>query len=367
MAVNQKLLELLRSNPGIAQSLGAGQGTQEKPRGVADILQQAGAGGFATSGVVGKAAGQAIEETSPKGIQEQGARDLLLSSGFVPGGGTIGGVKFDKPLEQQLQEKTATETVTAQAKTASKLAEGQRASERSLSVVSTTLNDFSKTLVDAFDEGGFGDIIKATKTALKQKFAGGLATRQLSRTSEIPGKKVEIITKMMPLLTQQGDKPGSVRLVSTVFERLADSLPGANLRGDVRGNDISLEESRGMLSSTILSMLRFSQAIQSLGVTNEDVDQIPGKLTQNPDGSVSAEKGSELSKFGDLIERVSKQFFVDGSPEEQQIQDFISTALKPLDDKIALENSLAESETDLTGLTTEEQEELRLINEELAR
>ena len=270
--------------------------------------------------------------------------------------------------EAQLEEKVAEILAQEKVRAGAKLEEGQRASERSLSVISTSLHDFSQLLVDAFDEGGFGDIIKATKTGLKQKFAGGFATRTLSRTSAIPGKKVEIITKMMPLLTQQGDKPGTVRLVATVFERLSDSLPGANKRGDIKGNDISLEESREMLSSTILSMLRFAQAIQSLNITNEQVNAIPGKVTQNPDGSTSVEKNSELSQLGDLIERVSQQFFVEGSDEEQQIRDFISLALKPLDDKIAEENRRRDEGDigDEVGLSTQEELRILEINREIA-
>ena len=332
----------------------------------------------------GQLTSEAIRRAKPETVQTleertRGRKSIFgdLLKGKVVGGREAvptgiteeGSLKFDveKTPEEILKEKTASAIATESAKTGAKLGEGQRASERSLSVISTTLNDFSKTLVDAFDEGGFGDVIKASKTALKQKFAGGLATKELARTSEIPGKKVEIITKMMPLLTQQGDKPGSVRLVSTVFERLADSLPGANLRGDVRGNDISLEESRGMLSSTILSMLRFAQAIQSLGITNEDVDRIPGKLTQNPNGSTSVEKGSELSKFGDLIERVSQQFFTEGSEEEQQIQEFISLALKPLDDKIAEENTrIGEGGTEAGTLSPEDEAELSDIDRQIA-
>jgi len=242
----------------------------------------------------------------------------------------------------------------------SKMGEGKRAAERSLSVVSTTLNDFSKVLVGAYDEGGFGDIIKASKTALKQKFAGGLATEELVETGKIPGKKVEIITKMMPLLTQQGDKPGSVRLVSTVFERLSDTIPGANRRADVKGNDVSLQEARGMMEETIKSMLRFAQAIQALEITNESIKTVQGKV--GADGK--PEKGSELAALGDLIERVSKQFFLEGSPEEEQINGFIAQALAPLDERIS---RLGTEEETPTGLTVAETEELRAIDEELGR
>lgn len=313
---------------------------------------------------VGRAAGTEGLDT---GVEISPGEDFIEVPVARTGEGGIQS-KFELSPEVVLQNKVADIIATGKAEAGAKLEEGQRAAQRSLSVVSTTLNDFSKILVDSFDEGGFGDIIKASKTALKQKFAGGLATKNLVRTSEIPGKKVEIITKMMPLLTQQGDKPGSVRLVSTVFERLSDTLPGANQRGDVRGNDISLEEARGMLSSTILSMLRFAQAIQSLGITNEDVDKIPGQVTQNEDGTVSIEKRSELGKLGETIEAVSQQFFVEGSPEEQAILDFISQALKPLDDKIAEENrKITEGPVDeTTGLTQAEAEELARIDEELA-
>lgn len=328
------------------------------------VAGEAGITGPVTKTTAGQVSGEAIRRAKPEVIQEQEER--VRSRGIF--GDSFKGFR-EIPKRRTETGGIATEfeeepSIVAGRETAAKLAEGERAAARSLAVVSTTLNDFSKIIVGAFDEGGFGDIIKAGKTALKQRFAGGLATEELVDTSKIPGKKVEIITKMMPLLTQQGDKPGSVRLVSTVFERLSDSLPGANKRGDFRGNDISLQEARGMMSETIKSMLRFAQAINSLDITNESVEQVQGKL--GPDGK--PEKGSELSKLGDLIESVSQQFFQEGSPEEQQIEQFISIALKPLDDRIAAlgTEDVEGREGDFTlGLTAEEQEELRQIDAEL--
>ena len=387
-----QIFEQLKNNPELLARI-KGETPQVSP-GI--VAEEAGIVSPITKTVSDKLAAEAIKRAGPEFKQTQAERVTSLkrfgkigqaggrpgektgiefdpSKGFVeiPTERTEeGGIrsKFERDPESVLKDEVAGILARSRVEAGAKLEEGQRASERSLTVISTSLNDFSKLIVDAFDEGGFGDIIKAGKTALKQKFAGGLATRELSRTSAIPGKKVEIITKMMPLLTQQGDKPGSVRLVSTVFERLSDSLPGANLRGDVRGNDISLEEARAMLSETILSMLRFAQAIQSLGITNEDVDRIPGKVSTNPNGSTTVEKGSELSQFGDLIERTSQQFFTEGSDEEQQILDFISLALEPLDVKIAEENrKRTEGGTEAGQLSTEDAEELRLIDEELAR
>ena len=44
-------------------------------------------------------------------------------------------------------------------------------------------------------------------------------------SAAFPGQKTEVIVRMMPMLTAQGDKPGSVRLVSTVFDKLNLTLP----------------------------------------------------------------------------------------------------------------------------------------------
>lgn len=321
---------------GLVKQIKAGQSAGALSTG--ERAKKAGIAGPIDKTTFGKLAAAQIGETAPSEERaatgfEQEQEERKRSRGLfgdrfpgfreVPKGRGAGG-----EVETGFEEEPG---IVGARETGVKLAEGQRAAERSLSVVSTTLNDFSKVIVGAFDEGGFGDIIKAGKTALKQRFAGGLATSELVQTGKIPGKKVEIITKMMPLLTQQGDKPGSVRLVSTVFERLSDSLPGANKRGDVRGNDISLQEARGMMEESIKSMLRFAQAIQSLGITNESVEQVAGKV--GPDGK--PEKGSELSKLGEVIERVSQQFFQEGSPEEEQITQFLAQALAPIDERIA--------------------------------
>jgi len=354
---------------GLVKQLKAGKAAS--PLGTAERAKKAGIFGGVDTSTMGKLHGAQIAETAPseeRAVEsartarefatpfiEEG-KSRIAGATFAPSGTTV---RFEPGREEELEAEKQRGLLGEQAK----LAEGQRAAERSLSVVSTTLNDFSKVLVGAYDEGGFGDIIKASKSALKQRFAGGLATQELVETGKIPGKKVEIITKMMPLLTQQGDKPGSVRLVSTVFERLADSLPGANRRADVKGNDISLQESRGMMEETMKSMLRFAQAIQSLGITNESIEQVAGKV--GPDGK--PEKGSELSKLGDLIERVSTQFYQEGSPEEEQINSFIAQALAPLDERIARLGTEGQEETSALGLTPEEEEELRLIDEELGR
>ena len=287
-----------------------------------------------------------LEGLTPEGLELSGvtAGPEKFSASFKP--------SAERELEQEQARKLFEEDL--------KLGAGKRAATRSFSTISTSVKDFVDLLGDAFDEGGFGDIIKAGKVALSQKFLGGAVSKQFPATSAIPGKKVEIITKMMPLLTQQGDKPGSVRLVSTVFDRLADSFPGANKRGDLRGNDISLEESRRMLEESIKSMFRFSQAVLSLGITNESVANVPGKLVEGKSkGSLAPEKGSPLDEIGQLIENTSAQFFTEGSEEEERLKGFIDGLLSPLDERIAAQNQQT--------LTSEEtQTQIDEIDRELA-
>jgi len=242
-----------------------------------------------------------------------------------------------------------------------KLSEGQRMAEGSLGVVTGTINDFSDLLADAYREGSIGDLVKATKTAFSQKIGG---PGEPTAAAKIPGKKVEIITKMMPLLTQQGDKPGSVRLVSTVFERLSDTAPGASEREDIRGNQIGPVQARGMLEETIRSMFRFAQAIQSLGLTNEKMEQIPGDVIIDPrTGAPRPEKGSELSKVGELISRVADNVVL-SEPDQAALDNLIAQTLKPLDELIL---EMQQQQRGAGGLSETQRSELEAINEELER
>lgn len=258
------------------------------------------------------------------------------------------------PQAKELAKKTAEDM--------SKLGSAKRMTEQSLRGISTEVYDYSQLIADAYDEGGFGDVFGAGNAALRQRFLGGIGTKGLSKTGAIPGKKVELITKLMPILTQQGDKPGSVRLVATVFDYLSGSAPGANQRMDVRGNDVSLPEAKEMLKQTVMSMLRYAEATNRLGITNEMVDNAKGKVKiDKSTGAPSIEKGSELDELGQMLKKVSDSIYQEGSPEAKMLEDFAEATVAPLTKKIQ------EAEIKKSGLLSPEaQQELDDIEKELA-
>ena len=383
-----KLSEILKNAqaPVVSGSSARNGQILPKPRVVGDILRQVQAP--ITKSTIGQATSQAIDESAPGYIDEIERKRLAdyyaqqeretgqeQFSGLrpaeeerfeiIPAGIKDGVIQRDVQERPEVvaQRELREAQTKAQIEAKGKLAEGQRAAERTLGTVSGVVHDFSKTLAEAYESNAIGDVFKATKTALRQKI-GGKATRDISAANAIPGQKVEIITKMMPLLTQQGDKPGSVRLVSTVFEKLSDSLPGANLLEDIKGNQIDPVSARRMLKQTLSNMFRFSQAITSLGITNEQIEQIPGKMVEKEIGGKTVmvpESGSELSKVGDMIERVAENINL-SEADQASLNNFIETTLKPLDDLIARQEQGQEQ-----GLTQEEQAELMKIEEELAR
>lgn len=338
------------------------------------IAGQAGLSGPMTKGVYEALQKEAISRSDPKYQMEEEAKRTAegLASPFLniikPERMDIKSVtvkpgefsaSFGLSPEEELSQKNAEKLYEQQMK----LGAGQRMAEQTFKTVSTAMRDYSTLLADAFDEGGFGNIIDAAKVAAAQKFIGGTVTKKYPRTSAIPGKKVEIITKMMPLLTQQGEKPGSVRLVSTVFERLADSLPGANRRGDVRGNDVSLEESYQMMAETIRSMFRFSQAIKSLNITNEAIENVPGKLVEDKNSKIiKPEPGTPLDEMSKLVTDTAKQFYQPGSEEATALDEYVDKVLAPMKERIERAKL---KPLDAEGLSESEQAELDEIERKL--
>jgi hypothetical protein len=207
--------------------------------------------------------------------------------------------------EYKLNELRETEKIKSQLANEKAL----RLAEQNVSLIAGSAKRLSQTYADAIREGGVGGAAAALKSGVALKL-GGTGAEKYAATGALPGQKTEIITKMMPLLTQQGDKPGSVRLVSTVFDKLEKTLPDNNTPPKV---------AKRMMVETLRNMFGFSKAIKEMGITNEMVNNLPQK---------------ELKNLGKAVERYSSK--IELSEEETlQLQDLLDTALEPIDQLIA--------------------------------
>lgn len=185
----------------------------------------------------------------------------------------------------------------------------EQMANQSLGMVTGSLQELAKTYADAVKEGGIGGRLAKTKSDAAL-WAGGSVGENFPATSAFPGQKTEVIARMMPILTQQGDKPGSVRLVQTVFDKLEKTLPDETTPP---------KNARRMMEQTIRNMFRFARASQimssEMGVTDDNFNQLAPQQQKALSGQ---------------LEQVAAR--VNLSPaEEQTINGIVNEALKPLD------------------------------------
>ncbi len=277
------------------------------------------------------------KEEIKSGLEEERTKRLLgggVSSEkgdtFRAKGFTSGGVSFEREetedekrakVEENLEILKAKEEVKKEVTTAAKSVAGERQARISLSVIGGSAQRLGQRYADGFEEGGIGDIGRSLISSGAQKI-GGKAGDKFKNSGAFPGQKVELITKLMPILTQQGDKAGSVRLVSTVFDRLMETLPS---------KATGPETAKEMISATLTNMFTFANAIRSLGITN---DQVEGMSK------------TQLDQLGDRIEGFADEIRL--SPEEQQdLDSLLQVSLEPL-------TKLIESQGGAAGVQTEQ-------------
>lgn len=216
---------------------------------------------------------------------------------------------LDMPdTQEKVQGDIAKKQAEADIKTQGEIKAGQRMANQSMGMVSGSLQELAKTYSDAVEEGGVGNRLNMMKSGIAN-WMGGAPAEQFSATSAFPGQKTEVIARMMPLLTQQGDKPGSVRLVQTVFDKLEKTLPDESTPP---------KNARRMMEQTIRNMYRFSRASQmmsDMGVTDENWDQYSDQ-----------EKTMLSNQLQNLANSISLN-----QDEESQVNELIGSALSPID------------------------------------
>jgi ribosome-associated translation inhibitor RaiA len=172
-----------------------------------------------------------------------------------------------------------------------KLQEGQRAALRNLSLISGSFKTVADTWVAAYEEGGVGSMARDLKSKIAIRLGGDIGD-QFRQTSTLEGLLTEVVGRMMPMMTQQGDKPGSVRLVATIFEKLRVTAPeGFSGKGSARDR----------LEKTIINMYKFGRAAHQVGLNNEVVENLDQ---------------STLDKFSDRVANIANSLEITGREKE---------------------------------------------------
>lgn len=191
----------------------------------------------------------------------------------------------------------------ADEKSKAEVESSKRTSGYNLDLVAQNVFDLGDVLTKSWEEGGAGDIIKKglTKAAQKGVVIGDPKTYKSS--GALIGKRVELVSKMLPMLTQQIGKEGSVRLVESVFEKLGQTIPD-----EATPPELAKEQMR----QSLLSMYRTRRALEQI-----DTSSLKGMSRE------------QLDVFADEIAMKTAQ--IQMSPEEQKaFDDFANKALQPL-------------------------------------
>lgn len=184
----------------------------------------------------------------------------------------------------------------------------QRMSLTQIDLIANSARLFAQTHADAIREGGLGSLGAEMASNIAFYF-GGEPAEKFEQTEATEGLKTEIISRLMPTLTQQGDKPGSVRLVQTIFAKLEKTLPGKRTPA---------KNAKNMFSKTLTNAFNFARAAARLGLTNEFIETVPDE---------------ELNKFSTQVANIAAGITLT-EPEQDALDLLLNTALQPYDELV---------------------------------
>ena len=249
------------------------------------------------------------QQSQPTANPVRGMEDVPLVTTSLNAGGVT---QSRDPIRAKVAEAEAMLPVKQQEQKAlsdversEKSLSSKQAVIRSAEGVGSAARRLAEQWAKAYEEGGVGNAAKdyISKAAIR---LGGPLGDKYRATSALPGRKTEMMIKMMPILTQQGDKEGSVRLVQTIFERLGDTLP--------KGYS-GIGSARDQLATTVENMFGYAKAFYDSGITKKQIDDM---------------SDSELNAFVDILNQSAQRMAF--SPEEQQaMNNVMNTALEPID------------------------------------
>ncbi len=250
-----------------------------------------------------EAATQAVQKFDETGEPVQ-LEDVTIKSGGITGKVP----KSSQQLTRELSEEQQKILGKGKAESVGKSTTAQRMSLQQIDLIANSARLFAQTHTDAIREGGMGSL-GAEMLANASFFFGGEQSERFEETESAEGLKTEIISRLMPTLTQQGDKPGSVRLVQTIFAKLEKTLPGKKTPA---------KNAKNMFKKTLTNAFNFSRAAHRLGLTNEFIETVPD---------------NKLESFSAKVANVANSLTL-AEDEQDALDSLLGKALQPYDDLI---------------------------------
>lgn len=238
--------------------------------------------------------------------------------------------KFDpvtgEPLDvTNIDAMAEREKIVARAKRDENIVGAQMNTINNLDLISGASYELARTYADAVREGGMGDIISSVKSKTARKIGNPMGLQigsHFPASNAYPGQITELVSRIMPLLTQQGDQPGSVRLVESIFTRMVGSFPSENI-DPVSG--------RRMIEQTLRNLYRFARASHRLGISQEN-----GMVIDHNTGEVIDPMNVSFDKRQSLLNRVqnlASTIKLEGE-EQEALDSLVSEVLSPIDELI---------------------------------
>ncbi len=271
------------------------------------IVQLPGGGFAVIPGGAQSAEGVASDLATKKDAQGNpvGLEDVTIKSGGISGKVPKSEEQLGRELSEEQQKGISKGKVEALGKSTT----AQRMSLQQIDLISNSARLLAETHIGAIREGGMGSLFNEFR-GKASLFFGGEQSEQFEQTEAFSGLKTEVVARLMPTLTQQGDKPGSVRLVQTIFAKLELTLPG---------NRTPAKNAKNMLEKTLTNAFNFSRAAHRLGLTNESVENL---------------NDEELESFSLRVETLAEDIVL-SDDEQSALDSLLANALAPYDEFIS--------------------------------
>jgi len=205
----------------------------------------------------------------------------------------------------------------AEAELESDVLKGRLVNTNNLDLISGVMRDLSEVYADAYKEGGAGGAIQAGKAWAANKIGdlpGGVKVgSKFPASGAFPGKRMELVLKLMPMLTQQATKPeGSVRIITGVLDALGVTIP-----------ELSTAPATALrqLQESQRTFYRFAKAAEQMGMSLDEVfkGQSPDTLSED-----------QIKTWARMVARNSDQIAIKGD-EKKYLDTLMENTFEPIE------------------------------------
>lgn len=250
---------------------------------------------------------------------QSGGRQDLVAKDFKPQFNVLTGKEELKPTKFVSPKAIEAEQFSKElSKKKSQVEVGKLVSLNNFSNIAKSMKGLADVYVDAVEEGGAGGLFQElfTKTG---EFLGDVNTpfgsfkigSETPKAQAFEGKRVEALSKMMPMLTQQATKPeGSVRLVESIFRALGRTIPSLKT---------ATAPAKEQLKQSLLSFYNFAKSAEELDQSFDSVFQ---------DRELEDISDNELDQWAQSVATIASNVNIEGT-ELEELNKVIDTVLEP--------------------------------------